>query len=158
MKKLLPIALMALLACKDGAVNPPPAPIEAPGSIAQQLSLALSCPVPQITFGVVEPNGGTMSGNVYTPPICGLGPSNGLAHIQGDGCGKTATVEVILDDQHVVDLTVCGVATGTSCCANPLRFPYQPPDSPPQTAQMYATLIFACHNEYSPSEPPMMCP
>lgn len=152
------VVLSVLLAACGGQPAKSPAlngPAE-PGrtyDVSAALSAALDCPVASITWSIAEAGCGSVAAGLYTSPACGSSCVPGTAHVTGTGCGKSATLPVQVAEA-VQSVSVCGVASGSSCCAANLSLP------PGGTAQFYATVTYSCpnHIEYSPSAPPAACP
>ncbi len=149
--------LMALLACPGGTKAPPEGvPDALPGmtyNVGAALSAALGCPQADITWAVVEPDGGTVVDGTYKAPACGAANLPGTFHVTGTGCGKTAAVAITVKER-VLSVAVCGVAPGGTCCAPAIEM------GPGETAQWYATVTYSCpgHVEFSPAPPPAACP
>ena len=153
------VAALFLAGCHEASAPTPPVvqTVVVPGgtvNAAAALSVALNCPVAQITWSVVEPNGGSVSSaGVYQAPPCGSFVA-GTYHVRGEGCGRSGILPVtVAEDVLSVDL-VCAVVQGTSCCARSLAV------APGTQIQFYAGVSYSCpgHVEYDPAPPPGVCP
>lgn len=144
-KSLLLVALLAGCGGQDIIAKPEPGQRPArPGesvSLAAPLSAALGCPAAQFTWTALDGGAVTASG-VYSAPGCGQAVFPATFHVQADGCGKTATVEVPVQEA-VESVRIC---PGSIAVA------------PGATVQFYAQVTYSCPGHVEITPPGGTCP
>lgn len=143
---LILAALVAGCGGGDGtypdAIDPgqrPAQPGESMG-LAAPISAALGCPAPDLTWTALD-GGSVTAAGVYTSPACGAATFPATFHVEAKGCGKTATIEIPVQEA-VVSIRVCGptaMAPGTS-------------------AQFAAAVTYSCPGHVEISPPGVTCP